>query len=284
MPAPPKEDDATAITSSATLLTSPSLGQISESVDALEEEDDMLDYESTPVHEGMDINMVYYLPAEFHAVDEEGEVAQLDFGPKNAIFEKPKELVTHLKPLYLRGHINGSPLTRMLVDGGAVVNLMPYSVFKKLGLPDEELIKTNMVLNGFEGKEKTEAKGVMYVELTVGSKTLATAFFVAEVQGNYNVILGRDWVHANQCVPSTMHQFLIQWVDDEVEVIHADNSACVALAEASVDWQHPNATCLTGRDLSEFDFLSATKNGFVPVSLKPTECNRLQGMICLNGS
>ena len=48
VPTPSKEDDATAITSSATLLTSPSLGQISESVDALEEEDDMLDYESTP--------------------------------------------------------------------------------------------------------------------------------------------------------------------------------------------------------------------------------------------
>ena len=62
----------------------------------------MLDYESTPVHEGMDINMVYYLPAEFRAIDEEGEVAQLDFGPKNAIFEKPKEPVTHLKPLYLK--------------------------------------------------------------------------------------------------------------------------------------------------------------------------------------
>ena len=282
-PTPPKEDDAAALTSSTSPVTPSSLGQISELVDAPEEEDDMLDYEPTPVHEGMDINMVYYLPAEFRAVDEEGEVAQLDFGPKNAIFEKPKEPVTHLKPLYLRGHINGSPLTRMLVDGGAVVNLMPYAVFKKLGLPDEELINTNMVLNGFEGKEKTEAKGVMYVELTVGSKTLATAFFVAEVQGNYNVILGRDWVHANQCVPSTMHQFLIQWVDDEVEVIHADNSACVALADASVDWQHPNATCLTGRDLSEFDFLSATKNGFVPVSLKPVGGNRLQGMICLNG-
>ena len=106
MPTPPKEDDATTITSSATLLTSPSLDQISESVDPLEEEADMLDYESTPVHEGMDINMVYYLPAEFRVVDEEGEVAQLDFGPKNAIFEKPKEPVTHLKPLYLIGHIN----------------------------------------------------------------------------------------------------------------------------------------------------------------------------------
>ena len=283
-PTPPTEDDAATITSSTLPTTSSSLGDISESVDMLAEGDEMLDYESTPVHEGMDINMVYYFPTELCATDEEGEVARLDFGPKNAIFEKPKESVTHLKPMFPKGHINGSPVARMLVDGGAVVNLMPYSVFKKLGLRDEELIKTNMVLNGFEGKAKTEAKGVMYVELTVGSKTLPTAFFVAEVQGNYNVILGRDWVHANQCVSSTMHQFLIQWVDDEVEVIHADNSACVALADASMDWQHPNATCLTGRDLSEFDFLSATKNGFVPVSLKPTECNRLQGMICLNGS
>ena len=75
-------------------------------------------------------------------------------------------------------------------------------------------MKTNMVLNGFKGKEWTEAKDVMSVELTVGSKTLATTFFVAEVQGNYNVILGRDWLHANQSVPSTLHQFLIQWVEE----------------------------------------------------------------------
>ena len=75
IPTSPKEDGATYMTSSATILTSPSLGQISESVDALEEETDMLDYESTPVHKGMDINMVYYLPTEFRAVDEEGEVA-----------------------------------------------------------------------------------------------------------------------------------------------------------------------------------------------------------------
>ena len=46
----------------------------------------------------------------------------------------------------------------MLVDGGAVVNLMPYSVFKKLGLNDAELIKANMVLNGFEGKEGLKPK------------------------------------------------------------------------------------------------------------------------------
>jgi hypothetical protein len=73
-----------------------------------------------------------------------------------------------------------------------------------------------------------------------------------------------------------MHQQLVQWVDNEVEVVQADDSACIALAESIVDWQHSNATCLSGCDLSGFDFLSATRDGFVPVSLKPVGGNRLQ--------
>ena len=88
---------------------------------------ELVDYSPSPIR--ADINMVYYLPAEFRAIDEDGVVAQIDFGPRDAIFEKPREPVKHLKPLYVRGHINGKPVSRMMVDGGAVVNLMPYSVF-----------------------------------------------------------------------------------------------------------------------------------------------------------
>ena len=96
----------------------------------------------------------------------------------------------------------------MLVDGGAIVNLMPYSLYKKLGGTDEELIKTNMTVSDVGGGDPIGAKGVASMESTMVSKTLATAFFVSEVQGNFNLILGRDWIHANQCVPSTLHQFL----------------------------------------------------------------------------
>ena len=128
-PTPPK-GDATAIVPSASSITSPSLEDTSEPMDMREEEEELVDYEPTPILESMDITMVYYLPAKFRAIDEKGEVAHLDFGPKIAIFEKPKEPVMHLSPLYLKGHINGSPVSRMFVDGGAIVNLMPYSVFK----------------------------------------------------------------------------------------------------------------------------------------------------------
>ena len=62
-----------------------------------------------------------------------------------------------------------------------------------------------MMVSGVGGGDPIGAKGVASKELTVGSKTLATTFFVSEVQGNFSLILRRDWIHANQCVPSTLH-------------------------------------------------------------------------------
>jgi hypothetical protein len=53
---------------------------------------------------------------------------------------------------------------------------------------------------------------------------MTATFFVAEVEGNYNIIiLVRDVIHANKYVPSTLHQMLIQWVNDDVETVHTDN-------------------------------------------------------------
>jgi hypothetical protein len=62
------------------------------------------------------------------------------------------------------------------------------------------------MLNGV-GDNPMEARGFVSMELTVESKLLTTVFFVLEVQGNCSVILGRGWIHANSCVPSTLHQF-----------------------------------------------------------------------------
>jgi hypothetical protein len=78
-----------------------------------------------------------------------------------------------------------------MVDSGAGVNVMSWATFKKMGHNEEELMKTNTSLSAFMG-EITEAKGVMLVELTICIKTLATTFFVVDVGGRYNLLLGRD--------------------------------------------------------------------------------------------
>ena len=171
----------------------------------------------------------------------------------------------------MRGHVNGKPISHMLVDGGSIVNLMPYSLYKKLGGKDEELIKTNMTVNGVRGGDPIGAKGVASMELTVGSKTLATAFFVSEVQGNFSLIFGHDWIHANQSVPSNLHQFLIQWIGDEVEIVPGDTSSFIATADSNSIGANDNIKCLSGLDLSDYELISCTKDGFVPATLKPME-------------
>jgi DNA modification methylase len=71
-----------------------------------------------------------------------GLMAQLVLA-KQATFDKPAKN-RHMRLLYLRGYVNGKPLTKMFVDGGAAVNVMPYTTFISANLDSsfrEELIK-----------------------------------------------------------------------------------------------------------------------------------------------
>jgi hypothetical protein len=123
---------------------------------------------------------------------------------KQATFDKPAKN-WHMRPLYLRGYVNGKPLTKMFVDGRVVVNVMPYTTFRKLGMGPGDLMPTSVVLNDFDGNS-SDTKGCVHVDLMIGSKTLLTTFFIIEGKGAYSLLLGRDWIHANCCIPSTMHQ------------------------------------------------------------------------------
>ena len=198
-----------------------------------------------------DVNMVFALPIEFMASatnsdDDQFESAQLSLDPMTAVFEKPEETKQrHLKALFLKGYVNGQPMTRLLVDGGAAVNIMPYALLRKIGKSNEDLAKTDMLLKDFEGNVSA-ARGALCVDLTIGSKTLPTTFFVVDGKGSYNMLLGRDWIHANCCIPSTLHQFVIQWVDDVVEVVHADATASIAMAD-TLQWSGEKYTCISGR-------------------------------------
>jgi hypothetical protein len=120
---------------------------------------------------------------------------------------------------------------------GTCVNIMSWSVFEKLGHKDEELLRMNMTLTGFS-IEASDARGIISKELMVGSKTVPTTFFMVNVMGRCNILLGRDWIHVNGCVPSTLHQCGIQWIGDQVEVVSTDNSACITVAKTQGDLWH----------------------------------------------
>jgi hypothetical protein len=71
----------------------------------------------------------------------------------------------------------------------------------------------------------------------------------------------------------------MQWINDKVMIVHMDVSAYIALADVTADWQHRSTQCLSGKDLTGYNFLSISKDGFVPVSVQLTFGTRLRGVI-----
>jgi len=96
----------------------------------------------------------------------------------------------HLKPLFIQAKINGVGINKVLVDGGATVNLLPQSILTKIGLCDTELKRHNVVLTNYEGAS-SHSLGVVEVELVVGSIKRNTMFMVVPSKVNFNALLGR---------------------------------------------------------------------------------------------
>ena len=70
------------------------------------------------------VNMVFMLPSEFMAPDSDDE--------KQSFEKLEDEKRKHLKALFLKGFVDCKPVTKMLVDGYEVVNIMLYAMLRKL--------------------------------------------------------------------------------------------------------------------------------------------------------
>ena len=88
------------------------------------------------------------------------------------MFEKPsKQIIQHLKPLYIKIHMNGRPVNKVLVNNGVAVNILPYKMLNKLAKTEKDWTPSNMTVNGFTG-EPNITKGIISIQVKVGSKVI----------------------------------------------------------------------------------------------------------------
>ena len=87
--------------------------------------------------------------SDFDELEYEEMVAKLTV-IQQAIFDRSVKH-RHLKALYVKDFVDGKLMSKMLVDGVASVNLMPYTTFRKLSKGLGDLIETNMMLKDFGG-------------------------------------------------------------------------------------------------------------------------------------
>ena len=107
------------------------------------------------------------------------------------ILEKPTvEMTRHIRPLYVRAHFNGKPVSKVLVDNGLAINVMPLRMLRALGRGIGDIIEIEVHVSAFTG-EIFKTLGVLLIDITVGSKTSLSTFFVINSTANYNALLGR---------------------------------------------------------------------------------------------
>lgn len=113
---------------------------------------------------GDDFVVNYYivsvLPAEYDMVSEVYE-SEEDFVPdetdggkplcyyvmnsdmvekQNDMFERPAPgTMYHLKPLFIGAKVDGITINKVFIDRGAAINLIPHTLFKKMGKGYEDL-------------------------------------------------------------------------------------------------------------------------------------------------
>ena len=201
------------------------------------------------VLDNMEISMVHVLPADFQSSTAQPnfldgdvvaeEVDHIDFvtiaevesttkddNLKAALAElfprSSSAKLHHLKPLYVTAHIEGYPVSKVFVDCGATVNIMPLNIMKALRRSNDELIPSGITMSSFVG-DKSQTKWVLPLAVNIAGHNHITAFFIVDSKIEYNTLLGRDWIHQTSCIPSSLYQVLIFWDGKSIIVHPADN-------------------------------------------------------------
>lgn len=125
----------------------------------------------------------------------------------------------------MKAHLNGYPIEKVFIDNEAIVNILPSKVLKTLGKKEEDLISTNITVGNFTGGS-SPTKGVISIQLQIGTRVTNTTFLVVDTHSSY-VLLRRDWIQVNGCVPFSLHQaviFLTKGRNNEMEIAWADDN------------------------------------------------------------
>ena len=65
----------------------------------------------------------------------------------------------HNQPLFVSGYTRGERVSRIFIDNGSVVNIMPKGTMKHLGISMKELSKSRLVIQGFNQEDQSTIQG-----------------------------------------------------------------------------------------------------------------------------
>ncbi|XP_039043815.1 uncharacterized protein LOC120183124, partial [Hibiscus syriacus] len=143
--------------------------------------------------------------------------------------EIPSGMMGNPKALHITIQCKGHALSRVLIDNGSALNVMPLVTLKKLPVDSTHMRNCQSIVRAFDGTKK-EVLGKIDIPLTIGPSTYEVEFLVMDIMPSYNCLLGRPWIHQAGVVPSTLHQKLKFVIEGRLVCLNAEEDIIASIS------------------------------------------------------
>ncbi|XP_058774480.1 uncharacterized protein LOC131648768 [Vicia villosa] len=150
-----------------------------------------------------------FVPPEISVNQLEGVVSNINAGNGLGFTDAdlPPEGKNHNRALHISVECKGTMLSRVLVDNGSSLNVLPKSSLMRLDYSGVEIRPSELTVRAFDGSKRS-VFGEVDLPIMIGPQLFTITFFVMDIHPSYSCLLGRPWIHAAGAVTSTLHQKL----------------------------------------------------------------------------
>ena len=127
----------------------------------------------------------------------------------------------HNRPLYVTGMVANVRVSRIMLDCGSAVNVLPLKTLRDVGLHPRQLSPSSLTIQGFN-QVGEKVRGSITLKVEIGELNSEALFHVIDSDTSYNVLLGRPWLHEYGVIPSTLHQCFKFCKEGKVRSVNAD--------------------------------------------------------------
>ncbi|KAI5415820.1 hypothetical protein KIW84_041023 [Lathyrus oleraceus] len=174
------------------------------------------------------LNMAY-VPQEISVNQLEGVIANVNtrHGLGFTDLDLTPEGRNHNRALHITMECKGTILSRVLVDTGSSLNVLPKKALSKLDAEGVVLTPSDLVVRAFDGSKRS-VFGEVTLPVKIGSEVFNIVFYVMDIQPTYSCLLGRPWIHGAGAVSSTLHQKLKYVWDGQVVTVCGEEDIFVS--------------------------------------------------------
>jgi len=95
-------------------------------------------------------------------------------------------------------------LSKVLIDNGSSLNVMPKTTLDKLHFNTSHMRLSSMVVWAFDGSRR-DVRGEIDLPIQIGPHVCQITFQIMDISPTYSCLLGQPWIHSLGVVPSMLY-------------------------------------------------------------------------------